>query len=58
MVEQNQMLMKLAHVAYMRHHGHLEFAAQQADDDELAHSGHAHGVHLNKPCALLPANNS
>ena len=47
-VEQNKMLMKLAHVADMRHHGHAKFAAKQTDGDEFAHARNAHGVHLNE----------
>ena len=51
-VEQNEMLMKLAHVADVRHHGHAKFAAKQADGEKFAHARDAHGVHLNEPRAL------
>ena len=51
-VEQNKMLMKLTHVADMRHGGHAKFAAKQAHGEKFAHARHAHGVHLDEPGAF------
>ncbi len=52
MIEQNQVLVKLPHVANVRNHRYTKFPAEQADGDEFAHPSHSHRVHLDESCAL------
>jgi hypothetical protein len=51
-IKQDQMLVKLPHVAYVRHNGHAKPAAQQTDGEEFAHAGNAHGVGLQEAGAF------
>ena len=51
-VEEDEMLMKLAHVADVRHDGNAKFARKQTDGDKLADSRHAHSVHLDESGAF------
>ena len=43
-IEENEVLMDLAHVADMGHRRHAEFSRQHAHRDELADTRHAHGA--------------
>ena len=46
-VEQNQVLMDLPHVANVRYHREAKFASEQADRDKFRNSGKACAIRLN-----------
>ena len=48
MIEQDQMLMQLPHIAYMRYNRDAELAAQKANGDKLAHPSYPYRIHLDK----------
>ena len=48
MIEQDQMLVQLTHVAHMRYYGYAEFSAKQAHGNELTYSAHPYGIYLDE----------
>src|SRR5580704_18898854 len=51
-IEQDEMLMQLAHIPDVRHDRYAKLPAQQADGDEFAYARDSHRVHLDKRGAL------
>ena len=48
MIEQDQMLMELPHIAYMWYHRDTEFFRQEADGDEFTDPSHPDGIYLHE----------
>ena len=48
MVEQNQVLVQLSHIAHMRHHWNSKFFAEQTHRNKFTNTCNPHCVYLNK----------
>src|SRR5258705_6550509 len=50
-VEQDEVLVHLAHVAHVRDDRHTKLPTKQAYGDEFTDAGHTHRIHLDESCA-------